>query len=338
MSGLAGFVRLDGAPAQREDLDAMLAAMPHRTRAGAGVWIEGPVALAQLGPPTVPGSEAETEPARRDDVVLAGDVRLDDRPAVLSALGLAPDDEPGDLGLAAAAFARWGAGAPARLDGDFALVAWDPVRRVLVCARDRFGTRPFVYHRGPRLFVFASQPSGVLAHPGVPRRVSDRAIAGFLLEQVPDERATFFEDVERLPPAHVAHGGGGGAERAVAVLVGRRRGGARVERRGVRGRLPPALHRRGARADALVAAGGVRPVRRTRLHVGGGRGARVDAVGGAPHLQRGLRRSGRGRAMVPRRGGGRAGRQRRWCWRVPTSTWISMRSPRRTRRTRSAAG
>ena len=203
MSGFAGFVRLDGARASREDLDAMVAAMAHRARGGVGVLIDGPVALAQLGAPTVPESAAETEPVRAGALLAAGDVRLDGRSGLRVELSGGPGEAPGDLELAARAFARWGDGAPARLDGDLAMVVWDPARRVLTCVRDRFGTRPFVYHRGPRLFAFASQPAGVLGHPGVPRRVDERAIAGFLQEQVPGERATFWQELERLPPAHV---------------------------------------------------------------------------------------------------------------------------------------
>src|SRR2546428_4644305 len=42
--------------------------------------------------------------------------------------------------------------------GDFAFALWDARRRLLFCARDHFGVKPFYYHHRPgRLFAFASE-------------------------------------------------------------------------------------------------------------------------------------------------------------------------------------
>ena len=76
----------------------------------------------------------------------------------------------GDTEVLLAAYAQWGAEALPRLNGMFAFAIYDAARRVVFCARDRFGVKPFFFHEGASLVAFASEIKGLLAHPGVPRR------------------------------------------------------------------------------------------------------------------------------------------------------------------------
>ena len=200
MSGIAGLVRLDGSPAVPADLDGMLARMPARAAGGVARWVLGSVAMATLGSGSAPVSPraSETRP------IVAGDVRLDNRAELLSLLAAGEDGAAiPDLGLVRLAYERWGAEMGPQLFGDFALAVWDPSRSRLVCIRDRFGTKPFVYHRSDRLFAFASQPVGVLALEGVPSEVDELAIASFLVDEMPDETGSFYRAVRRLPPGHI---------------------------------------------------------------------------------------------------------------------------------------
>ena len=196
MSGIAGILHLDGAPASGADLEAMLVAMRHRVVGEPRRTIAGPLAMASLGPaPDSPRASDEPVP------VAAGDVRLDNREELAASLATRGAPDPTDLELVALAYGRWGLDLASHLQGDFAFAVWDPRRQRLVCARDRFGTKPFTYHPGSRRFAFASQPVGLLALPGTPREVDDRAIARFLTDAMPDEPDTFFLALRRLPPA-----------------------------------------------------------------------------------------------------------------------------------------
>ena len=56
-----------------------------------------------------------------------------------------------------------------RLDGIFALVAWDSRRRRGLLARDRFGVKPLYYVQLPHGLLFASELKSLLAHPTCPR-------------------------------------------------------------------------------------------------------------------------------------------------------------------------
>jgi asparagine synthase (glutamine-hydrolysing) len=82
----------------------------------------------------------------------------------------------------------------------WAFAIYDARRRVVFCSRDRFGVKPFHYHWDGRLFAFASEIKGVLAHPQVPRDPHPSAIHSFLVEGALDEGdTTFFQHVRRLP-------------------------------------------------------------------------------------------------------------------------------------------
>jgi asparagine synthase (glutamine-hydrolysing) len=90
-----------------------------------------------------------------------------------------------------------------RLEGMFAFAVWDAHRRRLILGRDRLGKKPLYYWSGGGGIVFGSEIKAVLAHPAVPRRLEESAIASYLsFGYVPTPR-TFFEGVFSLPPGHV---------------------------------------------------------------------------------------------------------------------------------------
>ncbi len=118
-------------------------------------------------------------------------------------LGGRPEDE--DAGLLVAAWERWGAEALAKLRGAFVVVVWEPEGRRLVVGRDAAGVVPcFLRWDGRRLLV-ARSLDVLLAQPDVPRRVSPLALAEYLhdLWSPAQVQGTFYEGVDRLPPAHV---------------------------------------------------------------------------------------------------------------------------------------
>lgn len=101
------------------------------------------------------------------------------------------------------ALIAWGEGALARLTGMFAFALHDAVERMLFCARDFFGIKPFYWHRGRSGLCFASEIPALLGFPGVPRRVNANAAYQYLCYgQYDVGGATMLEGVNALPPAH----------------------------------------------------------------------------------------------------------------------------------------
>ncbi|HEY6867450.1 MAG TPA: asparagine synthase (glutamine-hydrolyzing) [Candidatus Eisenbacteria bacterium] len=109
-----------------------------------------------------------------------------------------------DTEVILALYRRFGIDGLSRMNGMFALALWDAGRRELVCARDRFGVKPFYYQWDGRSFAFASDPVALVLTQ--PRRVAPRldAVRDLLaLDWVDHDAGTFFEGVHSLPAAHV---------------------------------------------------------------------------------------------------------------------------------------
>ena len=211
MTAICGFQARDvGGGA--DGLDAMLAVLvDYGTDATA--WTEDGVGF---GVRTAATEETPLEPrvwfARDAGLALAADARLDDRDTLCDALGVPPPERAaardGDLLLRA--YARWGRDCPHHLLGDYAFAVWDARRRVLFCARDHIGVRPFYYAVTPGGFLFASAVEAVLAAPGVSDALDETVVATFLTDPHTFSRTrTFFEAVRKLSPGHTLTVAGG---------------------------------------------------------------------------------------------------------------------------------
>ncbi len=193
---------MDGIPVAATHLDAMIAALtapglsPRVTRR-----VDGPAALATLDFAAGASQCVAELPQGPDGTWVAADIRLD-RPAALAAeLGLPVDS--GTEALVLAAVARWGEDLPERLDGDFALGAWNPIRRRLVCSRDIMGVRPLCYtHRPGHLFAFASLPRGLHGSGTVPARPDPVVLGQLMLKILVLGAPTGFLDIAWVLAGH----------------------------------------------------------------------------------------------------------------------------------------
>jgi asparagine synthase (glutamine-hydrolysing) len=93
-----------------------------------------------------------------------------------------------------------------RINGDFALAAFDAASGEFWLARDRFGVKPLYHAMARDGFAFASRPRALIALPGVSRAVNRRFAAVFAgahyryIDNVPEESP--YEQVRQLPAAH----------------------------------------------------------------------------------------------------------------------------------------
>ncbi|MEW6364182.1 MAG: asparagine synthase-related protein [Acidobacteriota bacterium] len=186
----------------------MAAAIRWHGTDGGGQWSSHQVGLGHLLHCVTPESRFERQPLVDGSgrFVIAATARLDNRAELLDGLGLgSPSDRPlTDPEIILAAYAAWGEECPARLLGDFAFVVWDVTERKLVCVRDQIGIGPFYYYLSDSRFVFASDLRAVAAHPAVPRRLNESAVALHLrYVHYVMPRETFLANVFKLLPAHV---------------------------------------------------------------------------------------------------------------------------------------
>jgi asparagine synthase (glutamine-hydrolysing) len=87
-----------------------------------------------------------------------------------------------------------------KLRGMFAFALWDERRKVLFCARDRLGKKPFCYTKTAQSFIFGSEIKAITADPDVSIAPDYHAIDQYLTYQFVPSPLTAFTGIKRLRP------------------------------------------------------------------------------------------------------------------------------------------
>lgn len=205
MCGIAGFVGEN--PPGVAMLRRMAGAMVHRGPDGEGIWQDGEAGLAFRRLAIIDLHERSNQPLHLEalHLVFNGEVynyvELRDE---LVGLGHAFETD-GDGEVLLHAWAEWGEDALERLDGMFAFAVWDAQRALLTLAVDRFAEKPLFFHRSRDGLMFASDVRALrAADPAVGIPDADAAERFLVLGTMPTLPATFYADVQRMPPAHLA--------------------------------------------------------------------------------------------------------------------------------------
>lgn len=104
-----------------------------------------------------------------------------------------------DTEVLLAAFQKWGTSALERLIGMFAFVIWDEAEKTAFAARDRFGVKPFYYHRNGENLLIASEIKAIHA-AGIAKTPNLKTWANYLAHGITDNGGkTFWQDIEKLP-------------------------------------------------------------------------------------------------------------------------------------------
>ncbi|MBI1374443.1 MAG: hypothetical protein GC159_17135 [Phycisphaera sp.] len=116
------------------------------------------------------------------------------------------DDDAHDLSdahLVAALYRKRGRAAIEELKGVYAVVVHDAERRVLLARRDTMGVTPLFYARSNGVTYFATSLRALLRCQGVSSTPNRAAIADHLWNKWPIDDETFYEDIRRVPAAHL---------------------------------------------------------------------------------------------------------------------------------------
>ena len=207
MCGIAGILRFDGRAVDPQTLTAMITCLTHRGPDDAGCVLAGPLGLAFRRLAILDRSPAGHQPMRSPDgaltLVFNGELyNFLDLRAELAARGY-PFRSSTDTEVLLAAYATWDLACLPRLRGMWAFALWDARQQRLLCARDRFGIKPFYFHLSPTRFAFASELKALLADPTTPRQPNLPRLADYLVYGYLDHTAeTCFAGLAQLPPAH----------------------------------------------------------------------------------------------------------------------------------------
>lgn len=174
--------------------------------------------LLWSGPPTVGGPPGWIKRSDGGAVIFHG--RLDNRDELITALGAEPESSSGEL--ARLAWERWGDMAPARMIGGYVLIAWDGRREELFLAVDHTGQETLFYVADDGRFLFAGNPLGLLAAPGVSGKADEEHFAHWVMGRRFLHDRTMYDGVRRIAPGHLARVGRGGMRTQPFWTPGRR--------------------------------------------------------------------------------------------------------------------
>ena len=205
MCGIAGIVRLDSAPVDRELLARMNDAIRHRGPDGDGFYHAPGIGLGhrRLAIIDLVGG---VQPLFNEDrtvcVVFNGEIyNFQPLIAELTACGHRFRTRS-DTEVIVHAWEEWGEACLDRFNGMFAFALWDSRSETLFLARDRLGEKPLYYVNHGGLLLFASELKSLLCHPHLDRRLDPQAVEEFFaFGYIPDPRS-IYRGVRKLMPGH----------------------------------------------------------------------------------------------------------------------------------------
>ncbi len=200
MCGIAGRI---GLGATEENVKKMSSAISHRGPDDSGVWLDEGVALAHQRLAIIDisgGKQPMTSASGRWVLVFNGEI-YNFQDLKIGLLAQYPYRTNSDTEVILAALDTWGEAAIRRIEGMFAIAAWDTVDKRLLVARDAQGIKPLYFSTIGEDFVFGSEVSALLA-AGLRPEVDESILDVFLdLRFVPSPN-TLFNGIKKLPPGH----------------------------------------------------------------------------------------------------------------------------------------
>ena len=126
-----------------------------------GIWKNKNVGFGNRIVYNTPESIGEQQPyidTLSGDVITA-DVRLDNREILFRklAISVSQQDNITDTHLLLKSYQKWGKDCVLHLLGAFAFAIWDKQKKLLFCARDHIGCKPFFYTINSSYFAFSSE-------------------------------------------------------------------------------------------------------------------------------------------------------------------------------------
>lgn len=208
MCGIAGIFNLNQEKAQLSLIQSLTSALNHRGPDGEGFFSEENVALGHKRLAILDLSEKGHQPMHSGNnewvIVFNGCIYnykelRDELRAKGHSFVSTSDTEVIAEGLSAQ-----GPFFFERLNGMFAIAAYNKKTKELYLSRDRFGVKPLYYWFSGKRLVFASEIKAILKHPEFKTEINEHALNEYFSFQNVFSFQTLFKDITMLPPANTA--------------------------------------------------------------------------------------------------------------------------------------
>jgi len=114
-----------------------------------------------------------------------------------------PFDTTSDTEVLLALYQEYGIAILEKLPGMFSFGIWDAEKKMLFCARDRFGEKPFYYAFGDKgEFIFASEIKAIIRSKLLTPEIDIQSLSHYLQKLYVHPTKTIYSNIYTLPPAH----------------------------------------------------------------------------------------------------------------------------------------
>ena len=207
MCGIAGIAALS--PVNRDAVQAMTDLMVHRGPDGEGQWLnaDGRVCFGHRRLAIIDLTDRAAQPMQDAQGSLSitynGEIyNYKEIRAELAEAGVRFNTDS-DTEVVLESYRKWGDACLDRFNGMFAFALHDQKAKRILCARDRFGEKPFLFSHSRKFFAFASEYKALAAVDGVRTDIHAPLLAQFLVTPsngLDQGRQTLFRDVGQLLP------------------------------------------------------------------------------------------------------------------------------------------
>jgi asparagine synthase (glutamine-hydrolysing) len=207
MCGITGIINLDNSPIEESLIRSMTEAIAHRGPDGDGIFIDGNIALGHrrlsILDTSSNGAQPMTSGSKNWTIIFNGCIyNFKELKQELLNKGhhfnSTTDTEVIVEGLEA-----YGPKFFERLNGMYAIAAFNKSNRKIYLARDRFGIKPLYYWQNHNTFIFSSEIKAFLKHKAFKVEVDLSSLNEYFTFQNLFSFRTLFKDVAMIPPANI---------------------------------------------------------------------------------------------------------------------------------------
>lgn len=207
MCGITGKIYFNGNSVSEQDILKMNEKIKHRGPDDGGVYVspDQKVGLGHRRLSIIDLSPLGHQPMSYSDrywIVFNGEIyNFQEKRTMLQEAGYTFKSKT-DTEVIMALYDRFGKKCLEHLRGMFSFAIYDEKEKIIFCARDRVGKKPFKYYLNNDVFVFASELKAILTQPEYKKEPDYLAIHHYLTLQYCPAPFTGFKDLKKLEPAH----------------------------------------------------------------------------------------------------------------------------------------
>ena len=206
MCGIAGVFNISGEAASLDIVKKMGAAIAHRGPDGDGYFVEDNIAFAHRRLAILDLSNNGAQPMHSKN----GNWVIIFNGCIYNYIELKQDlltkgysfSSSSDTEVIVEGLAAYGTSFFEKMDGMFAIAAWNKQEKKLYLTRDRYGIKPLYYWFTGKVMAFASEIKAILEHPQFKTELNFDALNEYFTFQNLFTFQTLFKGVYMVPPAN----------------------------------------------------------------------------------------------------------------------------------------